>query len=263
MKKYIVIGNPIDHSLSPKLHNYWFKVNNINAEYHAELAQDSDLVKLINSLRKGEIEGANVTVPFKNEIINFLDELSPEAKVTRSVNTLLKDQGKIIGHNTDIAGFELAIRHTKYDLSQKSVLILGAGGVVPSIVYALEKSKVSKITIMNRTFEKAKILGERFKNIEIKKWGSQLNFDMIINATSLGLSKNDKIDLRFEDLGDNKFFYDVIYNPIQTNFLKDAKRNFHKTENGKMMFIYQAHQAFTLWHKKMPDINDEVINLIK
>ena len=220
-------------------------------------------MNLINSLRKGEIEGANVTVPFKNEIINFLDELSPEVKVTRSVNTLLKDQGKIIGHNTDIAGFELAMRYTKYDLSQKNILILGAGGVVPSIVYALEKSKVSKITIMNRTFEKAKILGERFKNIEVKKWGSQLNFDMIINATSLGLSKNDKIDLRFEDLGDNKFFYDVIYNPIQTNFLKDAKRNFHKTENGKMMFIYQAHQAFTLWHKKMPDINDEVINLIK
>ena len=263
MKKFIVIGNPIDHSLSPKLHNYWFKVNNINAEYHTKLAQVSDLVNLINSLRKGEIEGANVTVPFKNEIINFLDELSPEAKVTRSVNTLLKDQGKIIGHNTDIAGFELAMRHTKYDLSQKNILILGAGGVVPSIVYALEKSKVSKITIMNRTFEKAKILGERFKNIEVKKWGSQLNFDMIINATSLGLSKNDKIDLRFEDLGDNKFFYDVIYNPIQPNFLKDAKRNFHKTENGKMMFIYQAHQAFTLWHKKMPDINDEVINLIK
>lgn len=263
MKKFIVIGNPIDHSLSPKLHNYWFKVNNINAEYHTKLAQVSDLVSLINSLRKGEIEGANVTIPFKNEIINFLDELSPEAKVTRSVNTLLKDQGKIIGHNTDIAGFELAMRYTKYDLSQKNILILGAGGVVPSIVYALEKSKVSKITIMNRTFEKAKILGERFKNIEVKKWGSQLNFDMIINATSLGLSKNDKIDLRFEDLGDNKFFYDVIYNPIQTNFLKDAKRNFHKTENGKMMFIYQAHQAFTLWHKKMPDINDEVINLIK
>ena len=145
MKKFIVIGNPIDHSLSPKLHNYWFKVNNINAEYHTKLAQVSDLVNLINSLRKGEIEGANVTVPFKNEIINFLDELSPEAKVTRSVNTLLKDQGKIIGHNTDIAGFELAMRHTKYDLSQKNILILGAGGGVPSLVYALEKSKVSKI----------------------------------------------------------------------------------------------------------------------
>ena len=263
MKKYIVIGNPINHSLSPKLHNYWFKVNNINAEYHKRLAQNSDLKELIKSIRKKEFEGANITVPFKNEIIDFLDELSPEANVTKSVNTLLNQRGKIIGHNTDIAGFELAIRHTKYDLSQKNILILGAGGVVPSIVYALEKSKVKKITIMNRTIEKAEILGERFKNIEVKKWGSKVNFDMIINATSIGLSDNDKIDLKFEDAGENKFFYDVIYNPTQTNFLKEAKKNLHKTENGKMMFIYQAHQAFTLWHKKMPDINDEVINLIK
>ena len=263
MKKYIVIGNPIDHSLSPKLHNYWFKANNINAEYHKKLAQNSDLMELIKSIRKKEFEGANITVPFKNEIIDFLDELSPEANVTKSVNTLLNQRGKIIGHNTDIAGFELAIRHTKYDLSQKNILILGAGGVVPSIVYALEKSKVKKITIMNRTIEKAEILGERFKNIEVKKWGSKVNFDMIINATSIGLSDNDKIDLKFEDAGENKFFYDVIYNPTQTNFLKEAKKNLHKTENGKMMFIYQAHQAFTLWHKKMPDINDEVINLIK
>ena len=85
---------------------------------------------------------------------------------------------------------------------------------------------------------------------------------MIINATSLGLDETDNIQIDYDKIGDNKFFYDVIYNPIQTNFLKKAKQYFHRTENGKMMFIYQAHQAFTLWHKKMPEINDEVFNIL-
>ena len=262
MKKYIVIGNPIDHSLSPKLHNYWFKTNNIYAEYEKRLIQKSDLSDIIKSIKSKEIEGINVTVPFKKEIINYLDELSPEAHNTKSVNTLLNENGKIIGHNTDIAGFELAIRHTKYDLSEKRILILGAGGVVPSVICALNKSKVKEITVMNRTFSKAEKLKELFQNIEIIKWGSTVSFDMVINATSLGLNDKDEINLKFENTGKEKFFYDIIYNPSQTKFLKNAKKNFHKTENGKMMFIYQAHQAFTIWHKMMPQINKEVINLI-
>ena len=262
MKKYIVIGNPIDHSLSPKLHNYWLKKNNIYAEYDKSLIQKSDLSNIIKSIKNKDVEGANVTVPFKSEIINYLDELSPEAHNTKSVNTLLNENGKVIGHNTDIAGFELAIRHTKYDLSNKKILILGAGGVVSSVICALNKSRVKKITVMNRTFSKAETLKELFQNIEIIKWGSAVPFDMIINATSLGLNEKDQINLNFESIGENKFFYDIIYNPTQTNFLKNAKKNFHKTENGKMMFIYQAHQAFTIWHKIMPKINKEVIDLI-
>ena len=101
-----------------------------------------------------------------------------------------------------------------------------------------------------------------FKNVEIVDWGEMPNFDMIINATSIGLKEKDEIKLDFSNIGSNKIFYDVIYNPKQTNFLKKAKDLGHKVENGKMMFIYQAHQAFTLWNKIMPDIDSDTIKLL-
>ena len=115
---------------------------------------------------------------------------------------------------------------------------------------------------MNRTYEKALNLKKKFNEIEIKRWGENCHFDMVINATSLGLKRDDKINIDYEGIGENKFFYDVIYNPSESKFLKEARKNFHRTENGKMMFIYQAHLSFTLWHKIMPEINDEVKQII-
>ena len=262
MKKFLVIGNPIKHSLSPKLHNYWFKKNNIVANYEKRQIYAGDLEKIVDEIKQENLHGVNITVPFKNKIIEYLDELSDEAKNTQSVNTIYKSNGKIVGHNTDITGFELALRHTKYDAQGKKILILGAGGVVSSIIVALNSLKVSKIKLMNRTADNALRIKEKFSDIEVVNWGDSCDFDMIINATSLGLNKGDKIDIDFDKISGNKFFYDVIYNPAETEFLKEARKNFHKTENGKLMFIYQAHLSFTLWHKVMPEINDEVIDLI-
>ena len=262
MKKYLVIGNPINHSLSPKLHNYWLKKNDIEANYDKQLIEKKNVQEIIEDLRSQKIEGLNVTVPFKSEVIKFLDVLSDEAQITNSVNTIYKENDKLIGHNTDIAGFELAIRYTKYNIEKKKVLILGAGGVAPSIVYALKKLNASEIFISNRTLEKAEEIKNKFRYLKVLNWGDNYSFDMIINATSVGLNETDNINLNYENKGENQFFYDVIYNPSETNFLKEAKKRFHRTENGKMMFIYQAHQAFTLWHKIMPKIDQKVINLI-
>ena len=262
MKKYLVIGNPIEYSLSPKLHNYWIKENNINAVYEKNKLDQTDLQNIVSEVRKEKINGINVTVPFKKSIIPFLDELSLEAAETQSVNTIYLNNNKIIGHNTDIAGFELSIKKIKYDIGGKKVLILGAGGVVPSIILALYRMKASKITLSNRTKEKAENLKNLFNDLVVVDWGDISDFDMIINATSVGLNKNDKMDLDFFKIGNNKFFYDVIYNPNETNFLKMGKRLGNRTENGKMMFIYQAHQAFTIWHKLMPEINDDVIKIV-
>ena len=262
MKKYLVIGNPIDHSLSPKLHNYWIKKNKIDAVYEKQLLAKDKLEKIISKLKLGEIDGINVTVPFKNTVISYIDELSEEAKKTQSVNTIYCENNKTIGHNTDIAGFELSLKKLKYDVSGKKILILGAGGVVPSIIFALNRMNASKITITNRTKEKAEKLKELFKELFLADWGDVSDFDMIINATSVGLNTNEKINLDLSKVGNNKFFYDVIYNPGETNFLKIGKDLGNKTENGKFMFIYQAHQAFTIWHKLMPEINDEVINIV-
>ena len=263
MKKFLVIGNPINHSLSPNLHNYWFKKNNIEAIYEKKKVEISDLAKIIDKVRIDEIAGINVTVPYKQEVINHIDILSPEAKNTSSVNTIYKENNKIIGHNTDIAGFELAIRQTKFDIANKKILIIGAGGVVSSIIYSLKRMKASEIGIMNRTKNKATKLKTIFKNLKLVNWGESFNFDMFINATSVGLNKNDSLNLDFKSIEPGKFFYDLTYNPPETNFLNEAKKNLHRTENGKLMFIYQAHQAFTIWHKIMPEIDHATFNILQ
>ena len=262
MKKFCVIGNPIDHSLSPILHNFWLKRNKINAIYEKKLIEEKEIPKLIESLRKTEINGANVTVPFKNTVIPFLDELSAEAKKTNSVNTICVEKNKIIGHNTDIAGFELALRYINYDVKRKKAFIIGAGGVSPSIIFALKNMGCENIYLTNRTSEKAEKIKKTFSDISIQKWGDIPEFDIVINATSVGLN-NEKFDLEFSKVGNNKFFYDVIYNPSETNFLKEAKLNGNKTENGRMMFIYQAHQSFALWNKALPKIDEETIEILK
>ena len=262
MKKYLVIGNPVEHSLSPKLHNHWLKENNIEAIYDKKKLNENELKNIISEVKDEKINGINVTVPFKKAVIPFLDELSPEAKDTQSVNTIYLQNGNVIGHNTDIAGFELAIKYAKFDLNNKKIFVLGAGGVAPSIIYALRKMKVSKISLTNRTKEKAESLKNLFKDLEIVEWGERIDFDMIINATSIGLKKEDGLNFDYSANGPDKYFYDVIYNPKETLFLKRAKLFGNKTENGKMMFIYQAHQSFTIWNKVMPKIDDETIKLI-
>tara|TARA_A200000113_G_scaffold36608_1_gene29994 strand:- start:129 stop:920 length:792 start_codon:yes stop_codon:yes gene_type:complete len=262
MKKFLVIGNPIDHSLSPTLHNYWIKNNGIKAIYEKQKLDESELEEFIAQIKKEKIHGANVTVPFKKIIIPFLDELSIEAEKTQSVNTLYLKDNKVVGHNTDIIGFETSIEKSKYDVVNKKILILGAGGVVPSIIFALNKMKVSKIRVSNRTKEKAVNLKENFKNIELIEWGDVPNFDMIINATSIGLKKEDNIKLDFSSISGNRFFYDVIYNPSETNFLKTGKKLGNKTLNGKLMFIYQGLAAFNIWHGLKPDVDENVIKLL-
>jgi len=262
MKKYLVIGNPIKHSLSPDLHNYWIEKNQINAIYEKEQLDKVHLNSLILKIKNKEISGINVTIPFKNEVIPFLDKLSPEAEGTQSVNTIYLEENVIVGHNTDINGFELAIKDTKYIVEGKKVLILGAGGVVPSIIFALNKMKASEIIVSNRTKTKAENLKKLFKNLTIINWGEIENFDMIINATSLGLKSDDIIDLDFSKIENNKFFYDIIYNPKETNFLKSANKLGNKTENGLKMFIHQAAAAFKIWHGIQPEINDEITKLL-
>ena len=262
MKKYFVIGNPIEHSLSPKLHNYWIKKNNINAVYDKKKLNEENLRDLILGIKKNEISGLNVTVPFKKSVIPFLDLLSKEAEETQSVNTIYYNDNKIVGHNTDIEGFMLAVQNAKFDCLNKEVLILGAGGVVPSIIFALKKMGAKKIILSNRTKIKAESLKNLFSDIEIIEWGELVNFDMIINATSIGLKKSDKINLEFSNVGEDKFFYDVIYNPTTTNFLSIGKKLGNKTENGKFMFIYQALAAFKIWHGIEPKINGEVIKIL-
>ena len=261
MKKYLVIGNPIDHYLSPKLQNWWLKENNIDATYDKIKLEVHEIENFIQEIKEQKIAGCNVTVPFKKTVIPFLDRLSPEAEQTQSVNTITYDNGDLDGHNTDIAGFDSAIKKLDFSLKGKKVMILGSGGVVPSIIFALQKMNVQEITISNRTKEKAENLRVLFNNIKILEWGNLTDFHMVINATSLGLN-NEKINLNFSSSGNDKLFYDVIYNPRETQFLKMGKQLGYKTENGKTMFVYQALEAFKLWHNIEPKINIDTFKLL-
>ena len=274
MKKYLVIGNPIEHSLSPQLHNYWIKKNNINAVYDKKQLNESDIEEIITEVKNGKIDGINVTVPFKKSVIPFLDKLTPLANETRSVNTIYKEKENgidtVVGDNTDVGGFKQSLEYINYNVKNKKVFILGAGGVVPSILKALEKLKVSKVYISNRTKEKAKDLENHYKislGLETLDWGQSPDFDIIINATSLGLKNSDKIELDYNKYKSKffekkKLFYDVIYNPSKTNFLLKGEELGNETTNGKMMFICQAQLAFMTWHNILPKIDNETIKLL-
>ena len=155
MKKKIfgIIGNPIKHSLSPVLHNYWFEKYGLNATYSIIEAEDRDLKNIIKKIRDRELTGINVTLPFKQKIIPFLDKLSDLAKKTESVNTVYKIDNQVVGDNTDVYGFKMSLINQNIELKDKIAFIIGAGGVVPSIITALKDLSIKKIFFQNRKIE--------------------------------------------------------------------------------------------------------------
>ena len=257
MKKYLVIGNPIEHSLSPKLHNYWLNENKVVGKYDKKLLTEEEVGEFLKSNQT--VSGINVTIPFKKTVINYCSELTELASASQSVNTITLSNGKIIGDNTDVYGFEQSLRDLNFNGFNKTAYIIGAGGVVSSVVIALNKLGLKNIVISNRTKNKAEVLAKEY-NLVVSDWGKIIDFDIIINCTSIGLKKSDSLDLDFPNVKD-KIFYDIIYKP-KTKFLFDAEKSGNKIIDGKMMFLYQAQKSFEIWHGIKPEINDEVINLL-
>jgi shikimate dehydrogenase len=276
MRKYLVIGNPIGHSLSPLIQNYWIKKHRLlDSVYEKKKVEEKDLKNIIEEIREDEIVGVNITVPFKKLIIPFLDELDFVAKKTQSVNTLFKINNKIVGYNTDSAGFWDSIKELyPYNnnstmpkpLVGKHIFILGAGGVTSSIIFAL-KSKGANIVLSNRTKKKADELKKLFPEIEVLDWGKKPSTcNIVINTTSVGLINDEEVKIDFSDYDKNfhknTLFYDLIYNPKETIFLKKARLRGNKTMNGKMMFLNQAKYAFNIWTNIVPEIDDVVVKLL-
>ena len=270
MNNYFVIGNPVDHSLSPLIHNYWFKKYKINGTYEKRKLETNDLKGFTKEIRDNKnFKGSNVTVPFKNSIIPFLDELSNVAEETFSVNTIVKENKKLIGHNTDATAFEKTLEENGPWLALKT-LIIGAGGVTPSIVWAIRSSNSNKIYITNRTKEKATELVKRLSpglignGVEVLDWGEIPDASLIVNTTSLGLKQNDDLQLDFKKYRNKKdcLFYDLIYNPKETIFLSNAKKRGNYIKNGKMMFLLQAKQAFKLWTNVDAEIDEEILKIV-
>ena len=268
-KKFVIIGDPISHSLSPTMHNYWFKKYKLNADYQLLQIKEKEISGVIEKIKKKEINGVNVTLPYKRAIIPFLSKTVNDASETHSVNTIMLNNESVVGENTDVFGFQAAYlkSFSIEEKKNKKVLILGAGGVAPSIILALLKSNISLITLSNRTFEKSLFLQKKFKNINVIKWekiSSELpNFDILINATSLGLESGENFDSNFTNFKKTLIYIDTIYNPKQTKLIQYFKSKNVRTFNGLHMLIYQGQKSFYLWNKINPEIDDELIRLLE
>ena len=266
-KSFGIIGSPIKHSLSPVLHKYWFDKYNLKADYSIIEAKDNDLSQIISRIRDGSLSGINVTLPFKQKIINHVDKVINDAELTGSVNTILLDGNKsIIGENTDVFGLQAAYLKEIYESSNKKALVIGAGGVSPSVILSLQKSLIRNITLTNRTYEKCIFLKKKFNFISILAWEnlqSEIkNFDIIVNATSLGLKDGEDFNFNFSSTKEDVIYIYTIYNPKETKTFKFLKEEGKKVFNGLDMFIYQGQKSFYLWNKINPEIDDGLIQLL-
>ena len=266
-KSFAIIGNPIQHSLSPVLHNYWFNKYNIEADYSLLSIEEKDIENIVKKIRNKELNGVNITLPYKQKIIPFIDQLVNDAKSTNSVNTIfLDDSNSLVGENTDVFGLQAAYLKEITNSKNKKALVIGAGGVSPSVIFSLQKSKIRNIAIVNRTHEKSIFLKKKFNFLDILEWKFLKQeigkFDIIINATSLGLKNGDDFEFNFSNVKNNLIYIDTIYNPIETKTLKFLKEKKIKTFNGLDMFIYQGQKSFYLWNKINPEIDDQLIDLL-
>jgi len=266
-KIFLVIGNPIKHSLSPFLHNYWFHKNKINCEYKKLETTKSSIKKILNKVRKREIEGINVTIPFKNSVIKYLDILKGDALKTSSVNTVYLNKKKLVGDNTDVYGFSSGVLR-KVKTRIKTAGIIGAGGVTSSIILALIQKGVKKIYITNRTFSKLKVFKKKFKKVIYPiKWNDRYktfaDVQILINVTSLGMLGQKDLKFDFSVFNKKISVVDIVYNPENTRFLKEARKNGHKIFTGLDMFVYQAQKAFYIWNKKNPKITKDIYKKLR
>ena len=266
-KKFLVIGNPIKHSLSPQLHKYWFGKNKINSEYKKLKIDQKQIKKILDKIRKKQIEGINVTIPFKNSVIKYLDILEGDAKKTSSVNTIYLRKQKLIGDNTDVYGFAFGILK-KIRSKINAAGIIGAGGVTSSIILALIKKGVRKIYITNRTFSKLKVFKKKFRGIIFPIRSNEhlkafREVQILINVSSLGMQGQKDLKFDFSIFNKKINVVDIVYNPENTKFLRDARRYGHKAFSGLDMFVYQAQKAFYIWNKKKPKITNDIYKKLR
>lgn len=250
------------------MHNTALKALGINEEYHYDTRPmlREDLPKLVQSIRSGELEGANITIPYKTQIMPFLTSFSPESLAVGAVNTLYRDENQVVGCNTDVIGFTEALREEGVKIQGLRAMILGAGGAAKAVAYALVKAGVENLEILNRTPAHAQVLVESLrghKEIEIG-WiqtpiSSErvLESDLLVNCTPVGMSGHSITEIPLSEalLSENMVVMDLIYNPQQTRLLKEAQRIGCRTIDGVDMLVHQGVASFELWTGKSPPVD--------
>jgi len=268
MKQFAVIGNPVAHSLSPIMHNWVFKQLDIDANYRRIQIEKSSLSQIMTELRNGTLQGVNVTLPFKQEIISLLDDIHIIAQYIQAVNCVIKKKNRLLGCNTDWYGFFMLLKQNNITTEGKSFILLGAGGAAKSVLYALIRKEVETVFIINRTPERSQSLVDSMGVLEHNTSLMTGTYDkleeilpsnaVIVNCTPLGMTPNTNISpfpshLMREDL----ILIDTIYTPLETLFLRDGKAAGAQVAGGLEMFLYQGLASLDLWFKEK--ISQQVI----
>lgn len=261
-RTYCIIGDPIDHSLSPAIHNAAFTTLGLNCSYIAFRVQEGQLKQSMDSLRAINIGGFNVTMPHKVTILEYVDSSDKIVEMVGAANTVNNEGGKFCAYNTDVVGFIEPLHQRKIDLRGYEVLILGAGGAARAVAVALAQEKgVAKINILNRNMDRSTNLANVINNLgltaniishdEIQKIAFRSN--LIINTTSLGM-KNEESLIMSSSISKESIVYDIVYRPIETKLLENAKTAGAQVIYGYEMLLEQAIASFKIWFRIDPPI---------
>lgn len=264
VKKLCVIGHPLGHTLSPLIHNHWIEKHGLAARYEARPIPPEMFESSFYDLLGEGFTGFNVTLPYKQVIMQLCDELDDTARRIGAVNTIaVGEKGKLRGQNTDAFGFIESVRHDApgFDFTARPALVLGAGGAARAVVYALMRVGVPDIFIANRTPENTVALGRDF-GARAVAWEdrSSRNEEMglVVNTTALGMTGQPPLIFDLDGLDQDSLVCDIVYNPLQTGLLREAAARGIKTVGGLGMLVHQARAAFAAWFGIMPDYDVEL-----
>lgn len=255
IKRVFLLGYPVAHSLSPAMHNAAFRALGLDWQYELLETPREKISEALARLRADEWAGANVTVPHKEAVIQFLDDLGESARKIGAVNTIVKRDGKLIGENTDVYGFAEASRDARVDLHDARAVILGAGGGARAVAFALGEGCAASIVILNRTAPRAAMLADTLRQhfpqlaLAVNAMDALDDADIIANATSVGMSprSNESPMPHGWAFPRGAVAFDLVYRPTQTQFLRDAERAGARTIGGLGMLVHQGAAAFKLW----------------
>ena len=253
-KTYAVIGDPIDHSLSPAIHNAAFGFLGMDCAYIAYRIPKGELASGIEALKKIQISGFNVTIPHKVDMIRFLDEADENCTTIGATNTVVNNDGSLKGYNTDMDGFLDPIKKRNIDCKDSDVLLVGAGGAARAIVVGFAKEKVRRITITNRTKERADELIKFANSLGVQSDYSDLSsageiagkYKFIVNATSMGL-KGNMCPISTRTITKDSIVYDIVYMPVETELIEQSKKQGATIIYGWEMLLGQAMRSFEIW----------------
>ena len=267
-KLYGLLGKSLSHSISPSLHNNGFRDLDLNAIYLMLETKGQDLEEYVQSLKNLGFGGWNVTIPYKEEIIPYLNGFSSLARDAGAVNTVLNRKGRLTGYNTDVIGFQRQVEESGFKVKNKTAAVIGAGGAARAVIAALIQLELEDIIIINRTVENAEKLTKLFKednpkknidfcSLEEKEYAEVLKkAEVVVDTTPVGMYSSDikeEIVINPDYLNEDQLVIDLVYNPLKTEILKEAEKRGAQIGNGLPTLIYQAEASFKLWTQEMPN----------